>query len=308
MSPVSTPLPMESTWPDSTRRTEPNPVPSTRPLVTRVFGKSDVGRERAENQDRFLIASPVSTLWRRKSRSQEPIPFADIDGELFVVADGMGGHAAGAEASTLAVEAVETSLLTTLRGLFSARDDAPESAEMLDQMTYALRAADARVTAEAARSPEKRDMGTTLTMAYRCGQWLFVVHAGDSRCYLLRGDTLHRITRDHTLVSEMVRRGVLGAAEAERHELRHVVTNAIGGTVPGVRSEGHRLRLQPHDVVLLCTDGLTEMATDHEIRHLLQSEPDPRRACDELLAIANDRGGLDNITVIVARFDPAHEN
>lgn len=306
MSPVSTPHPMESTWPDSTRRTDPLPSPSNRPLVTRVFGKSDVGRERAENQDRFLIASPVSTLWRRKSKPSEPLPFADIDGELFVVADGMGGHAAGAEASALAVEAVETSLLSTLRGLFSVGDDAAkEGAEMLDQMTHALRAADARVTAEAARSPDKRDMGTTLTMAYRCGAWLFVVHAGDSRCYLLRAGTLHRITRDHTLVGEMVRRGVLGAEEAERHELRHVVTNAIGGSVPGVRSEGHRLRLQAHDVLLLCTDGLTEMVTDHEIRHVLESEAEPRRACDELCAIANDRGGVDNITVIVARFETA---
>lgn len=305
MSPVSNVHSLESTWPDSTRRTEPGPAHASRPLVTRVFGKSDIGRERAENQDRFLIASPVSTLWRRRSKPGEAPPFADIDGELFVVADGMGGHAGGAEASALAVEAVESSLLQTLKSLFSLSGEAPDSAEMLDQMTHALRAADARVTAEAARSPDKRDMGTTLTMAYRCGAWLFVVHAGDSRCYLLRGDTLYRITRDHTLVSEMVRRGVLDAEEAERHELRHVVTNAVGGSVPGVRSEGHRLRLMPHDVILLCTDGLTEMATDHEIRHILQSEPDPRRTCDELLAIANDRGGVDNITVIVARFEPA---
>ena len=294
---------LETTWPASTRRPEPNHAP--RPLVTRVFGRSDVGRQRAENQDRFLIASPVSTLWRRKSEPQGSVPFADIDGELFVVADGMGGHAGGAEASTLAVEAVEASFLSTLRGLFAMGGEGASHAEMLDQMTAALRSADARVSAEAARSPDKHDMGTTLTMAYRCSAWLFVVHAGDSRCYLLRGDTLHRVTRDHTLVSEMVRRGVLCAEEAEHHELRHVVTNAVGGAVPGVRSEGHRLRLEPHEVMLLCTDGLTEMVTDHEIRHTLQSERDPRRACDELIAMANERGGVDNTTVVVARFEVA---
>ena len=276
-----------------------------RPLVTRVFGESDVGRRREDNEDRFLIASPVSTLWTARGKVPPSMPVGDVEGELFVVADGMGGHAGGAEASALAVEAVEASIVSTLGWLFSMGSNPKVGVDFLDEMGVALRSADARVCAEAAKTPSRREMGTTLTMAYRYGAWLFVVHAGDSRCYLLRDDRLHRITRDHTLVSEMVRRGVLGADEALQHELRHIVTNAIGGPVPGVRAEGHRLRLAAGDVLLLCTDGLTEMATDAEIRDVLRTRSDPKDACRELVNLANDNGGVDNITVVVARFEPA---
>lgn len=276
-----------------------------RPLVTRVFGASDIGKRREQNEDRFLIASPVSTLWTARGKTPPSMPVGDVEGELFVVADGMGGHAGGAEASALAVEAVEASIVATLQWLFSMGSEPRAGVDFLNEMGAALRSADARVCAEAARSPGKRDMGTTLTMAYRYGAWLFVVHAGDSRCYLLRDDKLHRITRDHTLVSEMVRRGVLGAEEAGQHELRHIVTNAVGGPVPGVRSEGHRLRLASKDVLLLCTDGLTEMVTDDEIRDVLRATPDPEEATRILVDMANDHGGVDNITAIVARFDAA---
>lgn len=276
-----------------------------RPLVTRVFGHSDVGRRREENEDRFLIASPVSTLWTARGKTPPSMPVGEIEGELFVVADGMGGHAGGAEASALAVEAVETSIVATLGWLFSMGAEPRASVDFLGEMGAALRSADAKVCEEASRTPGKREMGTTLTMAYRYGAWLFVVHAGDSRCYLLRDDRLHRITRDHTLVGEMVRRGVIGAEEACQHELRHIVTNAVGGPVPGVRSEGHRLRLAPRDALLLCTDGLTEMVSDGEIRDLLRTIQDPEEACRELVDRANDHGGVDNVTVIVARFDSA---
>ena len=129
-----------------------------------------------------------------------------------------------------------------------------------------------------------------------------MVHVGDSRGYLYRGDELHQLTRDHTLVAEMARRGLLTAEQAAGHRLRHVVTNVVGGLEPGVSVEAHKIGLEPGDVLLLCTDGVTGMVTDDQIRGILHAEIDPQRACEQLVARANEQGGRDNITAIVARF------
>ena len=149
-------------------------------------------------------------------------------------------------------------------------------------------------------------MGTTLTMAFVVNRRLFVAHVGDSRCYLLSGDELHQLTQDHTKVAEMVRAGALSAAEASWHPYRHVVTNVLGGNETGCHVEMHKLDLEAGDVLLLCSDGLTEMVPDDRIATILQEEQDhAQRACERLVAEANERGGKDNITVIVARFDEA---
>jgi protein phosphatase len=136
---------------------------------------------------------------------------------------------------------------------------------------------------------------------------LFVAHAGDSRCYLLSGDQLQQLTQDHTYVAELVRRGALPPEDVSRHPYRHVVTNVLGGPEPGVQAELHKLDLRQGDVVLLCSDGLTEMVPDERIAALLREEAGPERACARLVAEANDRGGKDNITAIVARFEGAEE-
>jgi protein phosphatase len=148
-------------------------------------------------------------------------------------------------------------------------------------------------------------MGTTLTLAYGLGSELFVVHVGDSRCYLFRDDALHRLTRDHTLIAELLQRGELSPEEAARHPYRHVITNCVGGHEQGVEVEGHKLQLHPGDAILLCSDGLTDMVPDEAIHEVMRSEEDPRRACERLVAAANEQGGRDNITAIVARFDAA---
>lgn len=145
-------------------------------------------------------------------------------------------------------------------------------------------------------------MGTTLTLAYSLNEVLFVAHVGDSRCYLVRQGELFRLTRDHTLVERLVRRGVLSAEAATRHHLRHVVTNVVGADPTTVDVELHRLALDSGDRLLLCSDGLTEMLTDTEINNILVQESVPEAACQKLVALANDAGGRDNITVIVADF------
>jgi len=243
----------------------------------------------------------MRALWiEQSSVPQSPVQYADDRGHVFIVADGMGGVAGGEQASTIAVSAVEGFLLNALRWLLGL--DASAEANVLRDFKSALRSADACVYAAASSSSELSGMGTTLTMAYSRGADLFVAHAGDSRGYLLRGGALHRLTRDDTVVQQLVDTGVLAPDEAAEHELRHVVTNVVGGPTPGVAVSVHRMRLEPGDVLLLCTDGLTGMLSDERIVTILQASREPREACEQLVALANELGGTDNVTVIVARY------
>ena len=175
---------------------------------------------------------------------------------------------------------------------------------MLAEFKTALAQANDTLIHEANRRPELHGMATTLTLAYFLRRELFVAHVGDSRCYLLRNNMLYRLTRDHTLVAEMVRRGMLKPEEAARHAYRHVVTNVVGGTDPGVQVEMHKLALEPGDRLLLCSDGLTEMTPEAEILDLLLSDGrDLAAVCDRLVRRANEKGGKDNVTVVVAQFE-----
>lgn len=305
MNVPSSPDPLETTWPRViVARAE---VPSDRPVLTaRVFGVTDKGKERRSNEDRFLIASPASALWiARPGLHASELGYPELEGHVFAVADGIGGHAGGAEASELALETVSASMLSTLKWVSALGGPDAPGADMVEQLAAVLCWADARVREEAARSVELREMGCTLTLAYAAGDSLFVAHAGDSRCYLLRGGALQQITQDHTVVSELVQCGVLSAEEARRHGARHVITNALGGITAGLKPEGHRLRLQAGDVVLLCTDGLTEMLDDAEIASVLGTHENPNTACERLVHLANDHGGRDNVTAVVARFEDA---
>jgi protein phosphatase len=145
-------------------------------------------------------------------------------------------------------------------------------------------------------------MGTTLTLAYTLNDVLFVAHAGDTRCYLGRGGALYRLTRDHTLVEEMRRRGLLESEDAARHQWRHVVTNVIGGDTADVQVELHRVHLEAGDRLLLCSDGLTGMVSEEEINQIIWAEANPEASCRRLLGRANEAGGKDNITAIVTHF------
>jgi serine/threonine protein phosphatase PrpC len=299
---------LESTWPGEVPL-PPEVSPPQRPLATHAYGFTDRGRVRESNQDQFLVASPAAALWVQQSSAQRAgLQYVDIGSHLFVVADGMGGQVGGGEASAIAVSAVETSLLSTLKWLLTLRSSEQKpTVDVLSELRTALQQADSRVCQEAARHPELHGMGTTLTAAYRYGSNLFVAHAGDSRCYLLRGDKLYRLTQDHTLVSDMVRAGVLGSEQDARSGLRHIITNVLGGPKEGVSVELHRVALQHGDVILLCTDGLTGMLTDLQIASVLRTYPEPRAACERLVQGANDAGGNDNITAIVARCEEVPE-
>ncbi len=141
-----------------------------------------------------------------------------------------------------------------------------------------------------------------MTLAYALNSDLYVAHVGDSRCYLYCNGKLFRLTQDHTLVGEMVRQGTLSPAQAAKHHFRHVITNVVGGRELGITVETHKVRLGSGDLMLLCSDGLTEMVPEEQIAAILQDQPDLQCACERLIAAANDRGGKDNITVVAARF------
>ena len=180
--------------------------------------------------------------------------------------------------------------------------DGSADASALNDFKAALRDADASVYGAAANDPSLRGMGTTLTLAYGVGSVLFVAHVGDSRCYLLRTGVLHQLTRDDTVVQDLLERGVVSPSDAAEHSLRHMITNVVGGHAPGVRTEVHRLTLEPGDSVLLCTDGLTNMLPTVRIQGVLESGLAPEQACAELIRLANEEGGEDNVTVVVARY------
>jgi PPM family protein phosphatase len=272
-----------------------------RPLTVQSYGLTDRGLMRVTNEDQFMTATLMRALCvQQSSRPQSAVRYADNRSHVFIVADGVGGVAGGEKASALAVGAVEEFLLNALRWLLGLDGSAHTS--VVRELKGALQSADACVYAAAAKDPGLRGMGTTLTMAYSHGSDLFVAHAGDSRCYLSRRGALHRLTHDDTLVNEMVEGGLLPPEKAATHSFRHIITNVIGGTQQGVRAEVHRIGLERGDVLLLCTDGLTGMLTDERIATTIATMQSPRQACEELVRLANEEGGKDNVTVVVARY------
>jgi protein phosphatase len=273
-----------------------SPLPSVQ-----SFGLTDPGRVRASNQDHFLIAELARTMWVRQTSLRQPdTQHGSHHAHVFVVADGMGGHQAGDVASALAVVVLENFLLDVLHRFSNLREFEEES--VAQEFQTALQEVRANILQEAEGNPALVGMGTTLTMAFSSDWKLYVVHVGDSRCYLFRSGKIQQLTTDHTVVGELIRRGVLRPEQAAHHQFRHVVTNAVGGNSPRFLIEIRKFDLLPQDVLLLCSDGLTDMLSDDRIAAVLQAETDLQKACERLLAEANDRGGHDNITAIAARF------
>jgi protein phosphatase len=288
---------LNDTLPDMPQPLAPSPF-----LAVRAFGLTDRGKVRPSNEDQFLVADLSRILRvRQTSMPQEPTQQSRSRGHVLVVADGMGGHNAGEVASALSVETVEAFVVELLRRFSNLQGE--DETGVVHDLREAVLQADARIFEEAREHRELRGMGTTLTMAFASGCRLFVLHAGDSRCYLFRAGRLEQLTEDHTLVAELVSHGVIRPEEARQHPHRHVVTNALGGDQAGVRVDVQRATLEPGDVVLLCSDGLTDLLDDRRIAAILAMEFEPEAACSRLVAEANKAGGKDNITVVVARFD-----
>jgi PPM family protein phosphatase len=278
-----------------------------RPLTVKAFGVTDKGKVRETNEDQFLIAELTKAMRVWQTSLPEPkLQVGEERAHLFLVADGMGGHLAGERASALAVAAIEQFMLNSFRWFFGS--GSPDEQRVLAQFQSAIRHADARILEETAAHPELSGMGTTVTMAFHLGAQLCVIHVGDSRAYLYRDHELHQLTEDHTLVADMVRSGALRRDQVAEHQLRHTITNVVGGPELGVNVEARALEVRDGDRLLLCSDGLTEMVTNEAIAATLDAEPAPEAAAKKLLAQANDGAASDNITLIVVRFDAADSN
>jgi PPM family protein phosphatase len=246
-------------------------------------GVTNVGRVRANNEDSFRIVEGLN---------------------LFVLSDGMGGEAHGEIASALAVEAVVKHCLETETDpAMTVFGDMPANwSEKTRRLSSAVHLANKSIFDSAQKHPEQHGMGATLTAAWVNDAAISIAHVGDSRAYLLRSGTLQQLTSDHSLVAEQVRRGILTPAEAERSEMQSVLLRALGAH-PEIEVDAEEHMLLGRDVLLLCSDGLTRMVTEPEIAGTLQAEPDPTKAAQRLVDLANDQGGADNVTVIVARAD-----
>jgi protein phosphatase len=257
-----------------------------------LFGRTDVGQIREHNEDNFLIADLT-----RKSRS---LMEADREqavgpgGTVFAVCDGMGGAAAGEVASKLAIDIIYEKMLAG--GPPGSRDD------LARRLVATVEEAGLRIFSEARADRTRRGMGTTSTVAALLDSRLFVAQVGDSRAYLLRGQTLVQITRDQSLVNQLIEAGQLTEEEAETFEHNNIILQALG-TAETVQVDLTFADLKQGDVLVMCSDGLSGMIRADDIRGVLLGVPDPLEACKVLTDKANQAGGHDNITVIVVRFD-----
>jgi len=215
----------------------------------------------------------------------------------------VGGANGGERASELAIATIEGRLLPPLVRLATA--GVLDAALILGEMRACFRRADSRLRAEAANHLDLAGMATTLTIAVSFGRRLFVTHVGDSRCYVLRDGGLRRLTNDHTVAADLVRRGHISAEAAREHAFRHILTEYVGGGVAKLNVDVQDLELRSGDTLLLCSDGLTEMVDGHEIADILLAHPEPEEAAGSLVERANENGGHDNVTAVVARCEAA---
>jgi protein phosphatase len=249
-------------------------------VEVKTAGLTHVGRQRQHNEDSFLVENTA---------------------RLFLVADGMGGHAAGEIASRIAVDSISEFILHTKEddGTWPHAYD-EHFKRSTNRLMAAVRMANTRVLEAMRKDARLRGMGTTVVAAIADGDVMSFAHVGDSRAYLIRDNALTRITNDHSWVFEQVQAGMLTEAEAEKHPLRNVSTRALGGALQ-VNPDASEIQAKPDDMFLLCSDGLTGMVPEDEILRIVAENADPVVACQKLIDEANERGGLDNITAILVK-------
>lgn len=254
---------------------------SSRNLTVRATLRTDVGLVRSENQD-FGACTTIVEEQQSPSKAR-----------LLIVADGMGGHRGGATASRLAAETLKHHFLTI------------DGADIVAALRDSLVAANARIYSEAQANPDLRGMGTTTSvLAVRGGEgWL--AHVGDSRIYRVRGDSIEQLTEDHSLVATMVREGLLTSEEAENHPRRNVLQRSMGVAAEVDVDVRGPLQLQEGDTFILCSDGLHGVVKELELKEIAHEAIET--AADEYVRRALERGAPDNVTVIVARVEPAED-
>jgi serine/threonine protein phosphatase PrpC len=294
---------------DDTVEIEVPPLPPSnrpRPATARVgveFGSAtDRGKVRPTNEDHFLIA--------QGGRWFEPLADNLPDGDLLprheeivylmMVADGMGGMAAGEVASRMAITFCVKHVLS--RPKWTMKITPEEIRGVTEQMVENLRRTDWKVTQKARGDPALAGMGTTFTGAYSVGADLFLAHVGDSRAYLFRAGRLRQLTHDQTVAQALADAGQIAQEDVARHRLSHVLSQAVGTGGGNLTAQTLHVHLEDGDRLLMCSDGLTNMVDDAAIADVLRRTGPPAEACQTLLQSALDHGGKDNVTLILARY------
>lgn len=240
-----------------------------------VGASTDIGIVRQINQDSMFVSK----------NSAFP---------LFIVADGMGGHKAGEVASEMAVSIITTSLSSRLMD-----DDVIVNIEK--EILDSIKKANRELLNHSQVIEDCNGMGTTITLGYIKDAKLYVGHVGDSRAYIIRNEELKQITDDHSLVNELLKNGDISIEEAMKHPQKNVITRAVG-TNEDICIDINSFELKENDIILFCSDGLTNMIEEHELKDLFIGIKDVQEACDSAVSLAKDKGGRDNITVIGIRF------
>ncbi|MEY2612499.1 MAG: Serine/threonine phosphatase stp, partial [Planctomycetota bacterium] len=256
-----------------------------------------------ENQDQFF-AGEISRGIRLRADSFGSLPnttlLGDPTAQILMVADGMGGHKAGHEASKLAVQYFMAAILNRLQSNDSITPDDHE--HYLNHLRDILSDAHQEIRRISEASEDKKGMGTTFTMAYIVWPKLAFIHAGDTRCYVFRAGQLSLLTLDHTVANEMIKNGQLNLNDNERSPWSNVLVNALGAGAEGVQGDLATTLLEPGDIVLMCSDGLNKHVNDTTIEKVLAAGGKVQSICESLVQLAKKGGGTDNITVVAARW------
>ncbi|WP_130806843.1 Stp1/IreP family PP2C-type Ser/Thr phosphatase [Senegalia massiliensis] len=237
---------------------------------------TDVGKVRKSNQDSYYI------------NYNNSLP-------VFAVADGMGGHNGGEIASSITVEVIKNNVDIYLNRVME------EKYNIKKFIRKTLELSNEEIYNTAKKNKEYKGMGTTVTMGAIINDILYIGHIGDSRAYILRGDTLKKITEDHSLVAELLKKGSITKEEAINHPQKNIITRALG-TDKNADIDIFSYCLEKNDVILFCTDGLTNMINEYEIKEIINNSSEIQEVCETLVNIANKNGGYDNSTAVIIKF------
>jgi len=246
-------------------------------MIVEVFGMTDIGMRRELNEDSFRVCG---------FEDGKPLGFC-------VLADGMGGHNAGEVASQNTVNSIADELLEKL--------GEPDDEQVNLDIAAAIDFANAKVYGMSMDNPEQAGMGTTTVIAYIKDGKVKIANIGDSRAYVISEKKIYKITTDHSVVEQLIQSGTISPEEARRHPDKNIITRALG-TEEFVDADFYEYIPQTKDVILLCSDGLTEMLYEHEIKDIVNKSDSMKNAVSDMVAKANERGGVDNITVVAVQF------
>jgi len=291
-------------WPNNLRQDLSDALSQNwAPLSVELGATTHQGHVRENNEDSYLLMRFGRSLERLTTNLDEHLLEQNytLTGYGLLVADGMGGMAAGEVASRMAISKLLELVVDTSDWTLALKQN-KDVKTVFERMTRRFYEIDRTLRDEAKNDPSLYGMGTTLTVAGTLGNDLVLGHVGDSRAYLLRGDIFRQLTRDHTLAQALIDAGVATSDDPAPRSMRHVLTAAIGSLDERTEPQVQRFRLVSGDQLLLCTDGLTEMVDDDLIAGVLRQAPSADLACKDLVDLALGGGGTDNITVVLARF------